>query len=865
MMGRLSGGPSAALRSSSLSQGPFKPNCLRETMDQRIVINSGAALTGFALLGCASAWAAEGDQVPFQLRMQGANWSLSESGLQVQRDEQPLALRLRRWGREQALRPAETGQLRSGASGRLELERPGLREYWQVRSTGMEQGFEVPAPPAGQGPLIFELLLQGWSDWEILPERRGALLWDGAGGLWRYDGLAAWDAQGRVLPAWMEATAQGLLLVADDSDARYPLTIDPELSPEALKLTASDGAAYAFFGCAVAGAGDVNGDGYADVLIGASGFSDYRVDMGAAYLYRGGPEGLALSGERRITASDRAGRDYFAGSVAGAGDLDGDGYDDLLVGSKGDDDMGSLSGSAYVYYGVAHGIAGHNALKLLASDGAEEDEYGFSVAGLGDVNGDGYDDLAVGAVSHDQPAIDAGSVYVYLGSDQGPDAASELRLYPSNGDEGDSFGHSVSAAGDVDGDGYDDVIVGGKGDDDLGESSGSAYVYSGGPEGVELASESKLLASDGDEFDLFGRPSSGAGDVNGDGYSDVILGAKDDEDLGAGSGSAYLFLGSAGGVDAASELKLWASDGREGDNFGVAVAAAGDVDADGYDDVLVGASWADDAGEDAGAAYVYFGCPNGLSIQRETKLWVSDGAAGAYLGGLVAGIGDVNGDGYDDLLLGAFGDGEQGESAGAAYVFHGTCEDGDEDGVCDLEDCDLEDPEVGDPTTSYLDGDGDGYGDLDQAREDCDGAPSGYSEQGGDCDDGDEQVNPGADERCDGLDNDCDEDVDEDDAVDAPTWYRDGDGDGYGTALDTTTACEQPSEFADNPDDCLDRDDQVYPGAPGWSEDCQPLEEEPDCGCAAGGRGLGGWGLLLLAWVGVVRRRSKPEFPMISA
>ncbi|PCJ54123.1 MAG: hypothetical protein COA70_05655 [Planctomycetota bacterium] len=335
------------------------------------------------------------------------------------------------------------------------------------------------------------------------------------------------------------------------------------------------------FGYSVSGAGDVNGDGFADVIVGAwaadpGGFSQ----AGSAYVYSGANGSLLYQWDG--TAMNEA----FGISVSDAGEVNGDGFADVIVGSYWASPGGlALAGSAYVYSGASGSL-------LHQWDGAATfDRFGVSVSSAGDVNSDGAADLIVGAHTADPGGLSsAGSAYVYSG-------ANGLLLYQWNGGAADDlFGFSVSDAGDVNADGFADVIVSGYAADPGGLNvAGSAYVYSG-------ANGSLLHQWDGEaEDDLFGYSVSGAGDVNGDGFSDVIISAYvASPGMQMNAGSAYLYSGADG-------VLLYQWDGSAAFDFnGVSVSAAGDIDGDGFADVIVGANGADPGGLNAaGSVYVY--------------------------------------------------------------------------------------------------------------------------------------------------------------------------------------------------------------------------------------------------------------------
>jgi hypothetical protein len=270
------------------------------------------------------------------------------------------------------------------------------------------------------------------------------------------------------------------------------------------------------------------------------------------------------------------------------------------------------------------------------------DHFGNSVSGAGDVNGDGYADVIVGVPQNDPDNKEnAGSAYVYSVKDGS-------LLYEFSGDsEGDNFGRSVSGAGDVNGDGYADVIVGAYWNEpDNKREAGSAYVYSGKDGSV-------LWTFHGDsEYDWFGSSVSGAGDVNRDGYADVIVGAYwNDPDNKENAGSAYVYSGKDGSV-----LRTFHGD-LGGDYFGYSVSEAGDVNGDGYADVIVGAPGDDLNGNfEAGSAYVYSGKDGSVLYTFHGD------SAYDWFGYSVSGAGDVNGDGYADVIVGAYGDAPAGST-----------------------------------------------------------------------------------------------------------------------------------------------------------------------------------------------------------
>jgi hypothetical protein len=416
---------------------------------------------------------------------------------------------------------------------------------------------------------------------------------------------------------------------------------------------------------------DVNGDGFADVIAGARYAKDVTGNQaGRAYLYFGSPSGLGP--ELQLLDAGAGPGSIFAGSVASAGDVNGDGYADAIVGAMNAKDAAGNwgEGRAYLYLGSPHGLA--TTTQILDEHNGATAYFGESVASAGDVNGDGYADVIVGAGGA-KGAGDAGTgrVYLYFGSASGLGTTPQLLKAR---DEGYSnFGYSVASAGDVNGDGYADVIVGAEGAKDAAGNAGAgrAYLYLGGSGG--LSATPQLLDGRDGAVAAFGIAVASAGDVNGDGYADVIVGAEGAADAAGnmGAGRAYLYLGGPSGLGATPQLL----DGRSGPSarFGVTVASAGDVNGDGYADVVVGASYAKDAaGEmNAGCAYLYLGGQSGLGDTPQL-LDGRDGAV-ARFGTSVAGAGDVNGDGWADVVVGAENakDAAGNPSAGRAYLYFG--------------------------------------------------------------------------------------------------------------------------------------------------------------------------------------------------
>jgi hypothetical protein len=377
-----------------------------------------------------------------------------------------------------------------------------------------------------------------------------------------------------------------------------------------------------------------------------------------------------LSGLRTWRVLGERAEGMLGSALGAAGDVNGDGFDDFLVAAPEFDPGGQpRAGRAYLHLG---GSQGPRTPAAWVSSGGAGDILGAAVAGIGDVNGDGFADVVVGAPGDGVTAL--GRADVYHGSPSGLAPVPQwTKVGPG---PGSAYGASAAAAGDVNGDGYDDLLVGALGASQGEEGEGLAFLYLGSPAGLQAA---PAWTGEGDtRFAAYGASLGSAGDVNGDGFADVVVGAYNwgvwtSPKTYTPYGRIYVHHGSPAGLGAAPARVI--TPGQAGSDFGKRVGTAGDVNGDGYDDVIVGAYEWTVTQVEQGAAFVYAGSASGVS---ESPVWTALGEGPGeqlYLGWSVGTAGDVDGDGYDEVVVGVMGYPgfpQQPGACGRVLVFRGS-------------------------------------------------------------------------------------------------------------------------------------------------------------------------------------------------
>jgi len=494
-----------------------------------------------------------------------------------------------------------------------------------------------------------------------------------------YSELLVYDVNNSVIPAKFTLKKNNIFIEVEDANAIYPLTIDPiSTTPSILNIGS---VANAQLGYCVSGAGDVNGDGFSDIVVGAPRYTNGHTNEGAVFVYHGSANGIGTSpnttieGNIALPASFTVGTEFYFSAVLGfgtsvseAGDINGDGFGDIIVGHPFLSNGNNGEGKAFVYNGSATGVS--TTPSWTYENNIDSSHVGFSVSSAGDVNGDNFSDVIVGAPRRTNGQRYEGMAYVFHGSGAGLSAVPNATIEENSADSW--LGWSVSVAGDVNGDTYDDVVVTAAYHDGGQTNEGKAYVYHGSAAGINTASAWTGESNQAEAY--YGENASWAGDVNGDGYADVIIGCDYFDNGHTDEGRAYIYHGSATGLAlvAATILEPNVSTAY----FGVGVNGAGDVNGDGYGDVVIGAYGFASGHPSEGASYVYYGSSAGIMSTGSTLIQADKN--NTSMGISVAGCGDVNGDGFSDIVSGAYLYDRVTPSAltnsGAFYVFHGLSE-----------------------------------------------------------------------------------------------------------------------------------------------------------------------------------------------
>lgn len=432
-------------------------------------------------------------------------------------------------------------------------------------------------------------------------------------------------------------------------------TIDPRITRHGILTT--DQTIYGTqnfgrLGYSVAGAGDVNADGYHDVIVGLPYFDNGTTDEGIALVYYGSDTGLDLNNAVLLECNQSSAR--MGTSVSKAGDVNGDGFGDVIVGAPLYNN-GQLyeTGAAFLYYGSASGITPDNYKLLPGYQGGALT--GSAVSSAADINKDGFDDVIYSAPGFDVSDYDEGIVIVCYGSADGLNAQAADTI---SGSQSEAWmGYSLSGAGDINNDGFDDIIIGAPHYDNGQKNAGMALIYYGSQQEIK---KNIFTLLDGSQADAhFGWAVSSA-NTNNDLFSDVAIGAPGFNSKGA----VFTYEGSVNGISAAGQLLTQAEQNNA--ELGSSLANV-DINGDNYSDLVIGSPRVNEEG----AVFISMGSSSGLNTVVENLSL--GGQLYARYGSAVSEAADINGDGYNDVIVGAPLNGASDQ--GAAFVLYGKPND----------------------------------------------------------------------------------------------------------------------------------------------------------------------------------------------
>jgi hypothetical protein len=377
----------------------------------------------------------------------------------------------------------------------------------------------------------------------------------------------------------------------------------------------------------------------------------------------------------------------FEGSLKGdqlgqcwrpAGDVNDDGYDDLIIGAQYEDTNGANAGAAYLFLGSPDGFDpdtpdwtdyGENPI----------DYFGFSLDGVGDINGDGFDDVLVSAYAHDinyssSTTSQEGKIYLYYGGETGLASSPSWSLLGPVA--GGMFGYVVAGAGDVNGDGYDDFAVASPLFDHSETDEGMVWVFYGsssGPKSTAWIAESNQNGAN------FGYSINSLGDVDADGYDDLIVGAKNYDSL---KGAVFVWYGSANGLNSGLDGNPsnadWKAVNTIETGFGIYCGTPGDVNGDGYDDVIASDLHYPSTTDRKGTVFLWYGSAAGVNHGVDGSLSAPDwkaasGAAGTLFGTVIGKPADINGDCFADVVVGCRSpEGDYSTGFGSVLAYYGS-------------------------------------------------------------------------------------------------------------------------------------------------------------------------------------------------
>lgn len=510
---------------------------------------------------------------------------------------------------------------------------------------GIRQNFIVQKPAVQAHKLTVQL--QASEGWQTYKQSETSLLFKNKRQLLSYNDLKVWDAKGTMLPAHFSVQNNQVQIEVTVEKAVFPVTIDPIVlngTPQNANTFLQSNQVNGLMGYKVSTAGDINNDGYDDVMLGAIAYGGIQGGPGAVFIFYGSRFGIDPRFPTILKSRVPGGQ--YGLIFAGGGDVNNDGFDDVITNSPYDSTVGQ-SGIC-VYYGTSTGI-----------DTIPEVVYGSlggQVAIAKDINGDNFDDVLVGKSGTSNGQTREGAVTIIPG---GPFGLAYTPWSVIEGNEAElNLGIKVSGAGDLNNDGYNDIVVGGR---------KKVLAYFGGPSGIEETPASVITLNSTETSPIYSLAADG--DLNGDDHSDILIGLTSYTDFQAHNGQVYIHYGNQAGIDPIPATIM--EESADSSYYGGAVAFAGDINNDGFSDIIVSAmQQSNNINQPSeGMVYVHYGRANGVNLVPAST--IQGNQASAFMGYSVAGAGDVNGDGFSDVLIGAMPYSNGQDHEGAGFVYHG--------------------------------------------------------------------------------------------------------------------------------------------------------------------------------------------------
>lgn len=661
-------------------------------------------------------------------------------------------------------------------------------EYF-IKQNSIRSNYIIENKPDGFGDLMFTIDIESNLPYELF-EDRIQFTEPTTFESFDYGDFKIWDAKGKYLsfkPSFYvdkESKTIKLDLKIDDSQALYPIVVDPLFRSLVLTLISSPdpGAMLGFSGAFA----DVNGDGHDDIMAGAPYYDPgLSGDFGAVFLYLSNPKGINTTASFQFTGEDT--NDNLGYSVSFGGDINDDGFDDFVAGAPGSNFESGVTyfdaGRAYIFYGGVNGITNSQVDTIYPPAPDYSGQFGWDVAGLGDVNGDEYGDVLVSAYYFWGGTGIVGRVYLYYGGPEGLSATPSWTYTCAQ--NGSGFAYKIGRAGDTNGDGYNDFLIGAPFFTMDSTNCGAAFLFYGSPtipsgtpdfvfypqasdagfgfafaggmdvnndgfddftisspvEGGEalnclgrirnyhgsLAGPVFVQSFLGD-FEMSGTKVSNAGDFNGDGFADMIYSCSGFEgftgDCETGTEGSALFLGASAGLDT---IPLWANDlyVEYEIGYGSCLFGDGDINLDGFDDYVTGVAGYDFPASNSGALFIYYGSPS-LDFDNDLvdsiDIFKNKIISSTYQWEVATSFDlDLDNNGYNDVIVGSTSyPGGYGSAGGVAFHLNFGPGVGVQNNPVFTYEGTVDFQNLGNAVASLGDYNGDGYDDVAVASQDMD-------------------------------------------------------------------------------------------------------------------------------------------------